>query len=99
MKHVAAIGSDVVLIDTAGRMQDNEPLVRALAKLVHPNNPDLVLFAGETLVGNDAVDQLTKFNQKLVDLCPLSNGSEPHSVDGICLTKYDTVDDKEDKVH
>lgn len=38
---------DVVLIDTAGRMQDNEPLMRALAKLISVNNPDLVLFVGE----------------------------------------------------
>ncbi|CAI0433843.1 unnamed protein product [Linum tenue] len=56
-------GSDVVLVDTAGRMQDNEPLMRALSKLVNLNNPDLVLFVGEALVGNDAVDQLSKFNQ------------------------------------
>lgn len=27
-------GFDVVLIDTAGRMQDNEPLMRALAKVL-----------------------------------------------------------------
>ncbi|KAJ3556901.1 hypothetical protein NM688_g1770 [Phlebia brevispora] len=38
---------DVVLIDTAGRMQDNEPLMRALAKLVSTNNPDKILFVGE----------------------------------------------------
>ncbi|KAB2072670.1 hypothetical protein ES319_A07G031900v1 [Gossypium barbadense] len=56
-------GSDVVLVDTAGRMQDNEPLMRALSKLIYLNNPDLVLFVGEALVGNDAVDQLSKFNQ------------------------------------
>ena len=43
--------------------QDNEPLMRALAKLVHMNSPDLVLFVGEALVGNDGVDQLMKFNQ------------------------------------
>lgn len=91
--------SDVVLVDTAGRMQvinnldvfvncnndlqeflfqllnirnwptcideqqDNEPLMRALSKLINLNNPDLVLFVGEALVGNDAVDQLSKFNQ------------------------------------
>lgn len=29
-------GFDVVLIDTAGRMQDNEPLMRALAKVCPP---------------------------------------------------------------
>ncbi|XP_011630084.1 signal recognition particle receptor subunit alpha homolog, partial [Pogonomyrmex barbatus] len=49
---------DVVLVDTAGRMQDNEPLMRALAKLIKVNEPDLVLFVGEALVGNEAVDQL-----------------------------------------
>ncbi|KAH7280799.1 hypothetical protein KP509_36G014900 [Ceratopteris richardii] len=82
---------DVVLVDTAGRMQDNEPLMRALAKLVHINNPDLVLFVGEALVGNDGVDQLMKFNQKLIDL---STSSIPRRIDGILLTKFDTVDDK-----
>ncbi|KAI4335541.1 hypothetical protein L6164_014179 [Bauhinia variegata] len=84
-------GSDVVLVDTAGRMQDNEPLMRALSKLVYLNNPDLVLFVGEALVGNDAVDQLSKFNQKLADL---STSSNPRLIDGILLTKFDTIDDK-----
>ena len=41
---------DVVLIDTAGRMQDNEPLMRALAKLITINHPDLVLFVGRLYV-------------------------------------------------
>ncbi|CAB1348034.1 unnamed protein product [Coregonus sp. 'balchen'] len=49
---------DVVLVDTAGRMQDNTPLMTALAKLIAVNMPDLVLFVGEALVGNEAVDQL-----------------------------------------
>ncbi|XP_051130962.1 uncharacterized protein LOC127251344 [Andrographis paniculata] len=84
-------GSDVVLVDTAGRMQDNEPLMRALSKLIYVNNPDLVLFVGEALVGNDAVDQLSKFNQKLGDLSPSPN---PRLIDGILLTKFDTIDDK-----
>ncbi|CBZ52165.1 putative signal recognition particle protein [Neospora caninum Liverpool] len=86
-------GRDVVLIDTAGRMQDNEPLMRSLAKLVAINNPDMILFVGEALVGNDAVDQLKKFNQALVDLTALG-GRPPRTVDGIILTKFDTVDDK-----
>ncbi|KMT09121.1 hypothetical protein BVRB_6g132280 [Beta vulgaris subsp. vulgaris] len=84
-------GSDVVLVDTAGRMQDNEPLMRALSKLINLNNPDLVLFVGEALVGNDAVDQLSKFNQKLADL---STSPNPRLIDGILLTKFDTIDDK-----
>ncbi|CAH1110672.1 unnamed protein product [Psylliodes chrysocephalus] len=82
---------DVVLIDTAGRMQDNEPLMRALTKLIKVNEPDLVLFVGEALVGNEAVDQLVKFNQALADY---SSNTNPHIIDGIVLTKFDTIDDK-----
>lgn len=51
---------DVVLVDTAGRMQDNTPLMTALAKLIAVNMPDLLLFVGEALVGNEAVDQLVR---------------------------------------
>ena len=49
-------GIDVVLIDTAGRMQNNEPLMEELSKLVILNQPDLILFIGEALVGNDGID-------------------------------------------
>ncbi|RXG56820.1 Signal recognition particle receptor subunit alpha-like protein [Armadillidium vulgare] len=82
---------DVVLIDTAGRMQDNEPLMRALAKLIHVNEPDLTLFVGEALVGNEAVDQLVKFNRALSSF---STASKSQMIDGIVLTKFDTIDDK-----
>nr|XP_055030454.1 signal recognition particle receptor subunit alpha isoform X1 [Misgurnus anguillicaudatus] len=84
-------GLDVVLIDTAGRMQDNAPLMTALAKLIAVNTPDLVLFVGEALVGNEAVDQLVKFNQALADH---SKTEKPRLIDGIVLTKFDTIDDK-----
>ncbi|KAL5124856.1 Signal recognition particle receptor subunit alpha [Glycine soja] len=70
-------GSDVVLVDTAGCMQDNEPLMRALSKLVYLNNPNLILFVGEAL--------------KLADL---STSPTPRLIDGILLTKFDTIDDK-----
>jgi signal recognition particle receptor subunit alpha len=43
--------------------------MRALSKLINLNKPDLVLFVGEALVGNDAVDQLNKFNQVLILQC------------------------------
>ncbi|XP_060702683.1 signal recognition particle receptor subunit alpha isoform X1 [Hemiscyllium ocellatum] len=82
---------DVVLVDTAGRMQDNTPLMTALAKLIAINVPDLVLFVGEALVGNEAVDQLVKFNQALADH---SMAEKPRLIDGIVLTKFDTIDDK-----
>lgn len=91
IRFAADAGVDVVLVDTAGRMQDNEPLMRALGKLIKVNEPDLVLFVGEALVGNEAVDQLVKFNQALADYSASSN---PHIIDGIVLTKFDTIDDK-----
>ncbi|KAH9842844.1 P-loop containing nucleoside triphosphate hydrolase protein [Rhodofomes roseus] len=84
---------DVVLIDTAGRMQDNEPLMRALAKLVAVNSPDKIIFVGEALVGNEAVDQLTKFDRALRDFSASSGGRE-RGIDGMLVTKWDTVDDK-----
>lgn len=84
-------GYDVVLVDTAGRMQNKEPLMRALAKLVSDNEPDLVLFVGEALVGNDGIDQLSMFNQALANYSP---PGKMHQIDGIILTKFDTVDEK-----
>jgi len=84
-------GYDVVLIDTAGRMQDNEPLMRALAKLVGVNQPDKILFVGEALVGNEAISQLTKFNKALKEY---AGKFAPRQIDGIILSKFDTVDDK-----
>jgi len=77
-------GFDVVLIDTAGRMQDNEPLMKALAKLVGVNKPDLVLFVGEALVGNMGIEQLVKFNKALEDF---GTSKYPRGIDGIFLTK------------
>ncbi len=92
IKAAARQKCDVVLVDTAGRMQDNEPLMRALAKLINVNEPDLVLFVGEALVGNDAVDQLTKFNERLSDLSAVRD--KTRLIDGIVLSKFDTIDDK-----
>jgi len=91
INHARDSGIDVVLVDTAGRMQDNEPLMRALSKLISVNAPDLVLFVGEALVGNEAIDQLVKFNAAFADHSASDN---PHTIDGIVLTKFDTIDDK-----
>ncbi len=60
-------------------------------QLIKVNQPDCVLFVGEALVGNDAIDQLTKFNQALADHSQMEN---PRLIDGILLTKFDTIDDK-----
>ncbi|KAJ1357331.1 hypothetical protein KIN20_015465 [Parelaphostrongylus tenuis] len=61
-------GTDVVLVDTAGRMQDHEPFMRELSKIIGISEPDLLPFVGEALVGNEAAVLLVKFNQALYNL-------------------------------
>ena len=69
--------------------------MRALAKLVATNNPDKIIFVGEALVGNEAVDQLSKFDRALRDFSSVSGGpSRGRGIDGMLVTKWDTVDDK-----
>jgi hypothetical protein len=51
------------------------------------NNPDKVVFVGEALVGNEAVDQLSKFDRALRDF----TGARKRGIDGILLTKFDTI--------
>jgi len=80
--------NDVVLVDTAGRMQNNVPLMKALGKLANENQPDLTVFVGEALVGNDGVDQVRMFNHAV------SSVSRNQKVNAILLTKFDTVSDK-----
>ena len=77
---------DVILIDTAGRMQNNAPLMAALGKLVQENQPDLILLVAEAMVGNDGVDQLRMFNRAMQ--------TAGRQVDAVILTKFDTVSDK-----
>ena len=85
-------GYNCCLVDTAGRMQDNEPLMMELSKLIRINEPDLTLFVGEAVVGNEGVDQVNKFNRSLLDHgCQPSGGSSGSVIDGIVLTKFDAV--------
>ncbi len=71
---------DVVLIDTAGRLHSNTNLMAELEKIIRINKPDLKVFIGESITGNDCIEQARKFNE-LVEL------------DGSILTKAD-VDEK-----
>jgi fused signal recognition particle receptor len=68
---------DVVLVDTAGRMQNKTNLMNELAKVRRVANPHLTLFVGDSLAGNDAVEQARMFQSML-------------QFDGAVLTKLDT---------
>ena len=56
---------DVVLIDTAGRMQNKDSLMREIEKVARVNKPDMKIFLGESITGNDATEQATKFNDAI----------------------------------
>ncbi len=63
VEHAQAKKIDVVLADTAGRMQTNTNLMDELEKIVRVNKPDLRIFVGDSLSGNDAVEQARTFNK------------------------------------
>jgi signal recognition particle GTPase len=63
-------------------------------QLVAVNSPDKIIFVGEALVGNEAVDQLTKFDRALRDFSSASGAGKGRGIDGMLVTKWDTVDDK-----
>src|SRR6266571_6233619 len=63
VEHARARGRDVVLIDTAGRMQTNQNLMDQMKKIKRVTNPNLVLYIGDALAGNDAIEQAQQFNE------------------------------------
>jgi fused signal recognition particle receptor len=63
ISHAKAHGINVVLIDTAGRMQTNQNLMNELAKIKRVVNPDLTILTVDSLIGNDAVMQAEEFNK------------------------------------
>jgi len=76
VEHARAQGKELVLVDTAGRMQTNVNLMDEMKKIQRVIKPDLILFVGDALTGNDAVEQARKFDDAV-------------GVDGIVLTKAD----------
>ncbi|MCH1523615.1 MAG: signal recognition particle-docking protein FtsY [Candidatus Thalassarchaeaceae archaeon] len=72
-----AKGDDIVIIDTAGRMQNKTNLMEELRKVHRITKPDLVIFVADALAGNDAVTQAKEFQRIL-------------NFDGVALCKLDT---------
>ncbi|MBN2881286.1 signal recognition particle-docking protein FtsY [Candidatus Woesearchaeota archaeon] len=80
IKYAESKKLDVVLIDTAGRLHSNTNLMNELKKVIRVSEPDMKIFVGESITGNDCVEQATQFNEAV-------------GIDGIILTKSD-VDEK-----
>jgi len=54
---------DVVLIDTAGRMQTSKNLMDEMSKIIRVVEPDLKIFVGDALAGSDTVSQAKEFSK------------------------------------
>ncbi|MBW2965986.1 signal recognition particle-docking protein FtsY [Candidatus Woesearchaeota archaeon] len=80
IKHAQAKNIDVVLIDTAGRIHSNVNLMDEMKKIIRVAKPDLKIFVGESITGNDCTEQAKKFNEAI-------------GIDGIILSKAD-IDEK-----
>jgi len=76
IKHAKAHGIDVVLIDTAGRIQTDRNLMNELAKIKRVITPDLTVLIVDALTGNDAVLQAEEFHNTV-------------GIDATILTKVD----------
>lgn len=77
LEHARARKKDVILLDTAGRMQTNINLMDEMKKIKRVAKPDMIVFVGDSLAGNDAVIQAQKFDETV-------------GIDGVILTKIDT---------
>ncbi len=76
VEHARARGKDVVLVDTAGRAYTDVNLMKELEKMKRILDPDLVIFVGDALAGNDAVEQARTFHEYV-------------GIDAAILTKVD----------
>jgi fused signal recognition particle receptor len=65
IEHAKARHRDVVLIDTAGRMQTNLNLMEQMKKIRRVASPNMTVFVGDALAGNDVVEQAKKFQETI----------------------------------
>jgi signal recognition particle subunit SRP54 len=76
MKQAELKGYDALIVDTAGRLQIDEPLMEELAQIKKAVKPHEILLVVDALTGQDAVNTAEGFNEKL-------------GIDGIIMTKLD----------
>lgn len=69
-------GTDVLIIDTAGRLHIDEQLMEELQKIKAEVTPDEILLVVDSMTGQDAVNVAETFNQKL-------------DITGVIITKLD----------
>ena len=70
------LGRDVLIIDTAGRLQIDEVLMDELVRIKEAIKPQEILLVVDAMIGQESVNVAKAFNEKL-------------EVDGVILTKLD----------
>ena len=76
IKYAKENGFDYVLIDTAGRLHIDEELMLELQNITKAVNPNETLLVIDAMMGQDAINVITGFNEKL-------------ALSGVILTKLD----------
>jgi len=76
IREAKAKAYDVVIVDTAGRLAVDEPLMQEIASIKQAINPDEILFVVDAMTGQDAVNTAKEFNDRL-------------DFTGVVLTKLD----------
>ncbi|MFA6661571.1 MAG: signal recognition particle protein [Bacilli bacterium] len=76
LKYAKKMNNDLVIIDTAGRLHIDDKLMQELTDIVSVAHPDEILLTIDSMMGQDAINVITTFNEKL----PLT---------GCILTKLD----------
>jgi signal recognition particle subunit SRP54 len=76
LREASSLGNDFVLVDTAGRLHVDEPLMAELAELERLANPSEVLYVADAMTGQDAVRSASEFARRV-------------GVSGLLLTKLD----------
>ena len=74
--HAKRMGNDVVIVDTAGRLQISQELMQELAEIKKAINPTEILLTVDSMTGQEAVNVAKEFDEKL-------------SITGVVLTKLD----------
>ena len=75
-KDAADRGHDVLIVDTAGRLHIDEPLMKEVTELCSTLRPSEVLLVADSMVGQDAVKSAQEFHERL-------------GATGVILTKLD----------
>jgi signal recognition particle subunit SRP54 len=76
VEKAALAGCDVIILDTAGRLHIDEPLMEELKSIKAAVNPHEILFVADAMTGQDAVTVAASFNERL-------------DISGVVLTKMD----------